>query len=103
VRRYLITGGKLTESQKVLFDEREKEIEAGLRSPTLQLTGEGKLISCGEFEDGSFFILAECVNPTEFLSGVIRLPTAEIRPVALCPSDCQGCPPSIVVPPLRSE
>ena len=103
MNRYLIIT-KPSEKQKELVAQREKEVKAGLRPEEIQLTGEGKFITAGELEGGGSFMLVECVNPREFLSDIKDfIADAEIRTVTPCPSDCQACPSTIIVPPLRSE
>ena len=83
------------------MEEREKELEKGVRETGFDIAGEGQLIVGGELEGGGFCIVAECEIPVEeFLADLISIADLEIKPMKLCPKDCKGCP-TMVVPPLR--
>ena len=98
MKRYLVTG--LEKEGKM--EEREKEIEEGLRKTGFDLAGEGQIIVGGELEEGGFFMVAECEDPAEdFLADLLTIADVDIQPVKLCPKDCTACPQPLLVEPLR--
>jgi hypothetical protein len=99
MKRYLVTGH---EKEGDAFAERENEIEEGLRTTSFDLAGDGQIIVGGEFEEGGFFMVAECEGPVEeFLADLLTVADVEIKPIALCPKDCTKCPEPMLVEPLR--
>jgi len=100
MERYLITGHEKEEGK---FEEREKEMDEGLRETGFELVGEGQLIIGGELEEGGFYMVVECEVPIEeFLADLISIADVEIKAIGRCPKDCKACPP-MMVPPLRKE
>ena len=98
MKRYLVTG--LEKEGK--FEEREKEMEEGLRKTGFDLVGEGQAIVGGELEEGGFFMVVECEDPAEeFLADLLTIADVDIQPVKLCPKDCTACPEPLLVAPLR--
>ncbi len=101
MKRYLVTGH---EKEGDAFAERENEIEEGLRTTSFDLAGEGQIIVGGEFEEGGFFMVAECEGPANaFLADLLTIADVEIKPIALCPKDCTKCPEPMLVEPLREN
>ncbi len=98
MKRYLVTGHPKEDA----FAERENEIDEGLRTTSFDLAGEGQIIVGGEFEEGGFFMVAECEGPANaFLADLLTVADVEIKPIALCPKDCTKCPEPMLVEPLR--
>ena len=96
MKRYLIVG----HGKEGKFEEREKELEEGTRDVGFELAGEGRLVVGGELEEGGFCMIVECEDSVEeVMADMISIADIEIKPIALCPKGCKGCPPS-VVPPL---
>jgi len=100
MKRYLITG----HPKEGKREEREKEIKEGLRESKFDLAGEGRAIFIGELEEGGFCMVAECEGPPEeFLVDLLTIADIEIKPIKLCPTDCNMCPESLLVAPLREH
>ena len=94
MKRYLILGK---------FIESDGEKRRAGRDKNFYPAGEGRLIVGGDLEGGGWYIVAECEDPVEdYLADLIRQSDVEIKPVNLCPKDCNWCPPW-VVPVLREE
>lgn len=94
MKRYLILGH---------FKESDGEKRRAGRDINFYPIGEGRLIVGGDVEEGGFYIVAECEGPVEdYLADLISQADVEIKPIRLCPKDCNWCPPW-VVPPLREE
>ena len=97
MKRYLIVG---REKEGGGFEERQKELDEGTREVGFELSGEGRLIVGGELEERGFCMIVECEGTVEeFLADLLTVADVEVKPIALCPKGCKGCPPS-VVPPL---
>ena len=94
MKRYLILGR---------FHESDGEKRRAGRDKNFYPIGEGRIIVGGDVEAGGFYIVAESEGPVEeYLSDLIRQADVDIKPINLCPKDCNWCPP-MVVPPLRKE
>jgi hypothetical protein len=100
MKRYLVTG----HGKEGKFAERDKEIEEGLRKTGFDLSGEGRMIVGGDFEEKGFYFVAECEGPVEeFLADLLAIAVVEIKPIKLCPKDCTKCPEPMLVEPLREH
>ena len=100
MKRYLVTGHMKEDK----WPEREKEIKEGLRKTAFDLAGEGRIITIGDFEEGGFFMVAECEDPVEeFIADFLTVADVESKPIVLCPKDCTMCPETLVVEPLRES
>ncbi len=98
MKRYLVTGHEKEGST------RKKEVEEGLRKTSFDLVGEGQAIVGGELEEGGFCMVVECEGPVEeFLADMLTVADVEIKPIALCPKDCNACPEPMLVEPLREN
>jgi len=65
--------------------------------------GEGRILVAGDIEEGGFYAVVECEGPVEdYMADLIRQADVEVKPIGLCPKDCNWCPP-FVIPPLREE
>jgi len=94
MKRYLVLGR---------FYESDGEKRRAGRDKNFYPSGEGRLIVGGDLEEGGWCIVAECEGPIhEYLADLIRQADVEIKPMKLCPKDCNWCPPW-VVPVLREE
>ena len=94
MKRYLIRG---------YFKESDREKRRAGRDKNFYPVGEGRILVGGEIAEGEFYLVAECEGPVEeYLADLISLSDVKIEPLALCPKDCDWCPP-MVVPPLRKE
>jgi len=94
MKRYLMLGH---------WHESDGEKRRAGRDKNFYPVGEGRIIVAGDIEGEGFFSVVECEGPVEdYMADLIRQANVEIKPIALCPKDCNWCPP-FVIPPLRDE
>ena len=94
MKRYLMLGHWL---------ESDGEKRRAGRDKNFYPDGEGRVIVAGDLVGKGFFAVVECEGPVEdYMADLIRQSNVEIQPVALCPKDCNWCPP-FVIPPLREK
>jgi len=94
MKRYLILGR---------WKESDGEKRRAGRDMNFYPAGDGRIIIAADLEERGWCIIAECEGPIEdYLADLIRQADVEIKPIKLCPKDCNWCPPTMVKP-LRKE